>query len=97
MATATKVIFLILCFALVCNYVDANPRVRPESGPDIYKGKNVAKDTLAPGEKVVNVMSFGAKGDGKFDCTQVVNLLYIRLYILANFNEKNKKNKKWLN
>ncbi|KAK2448630.1 Pectin lyase superfamily protein [Trifolium repens] len=70
MATATKVVLLILCVALVCNYVDANPRVRPESGPDIYKGKNVAKDTLAPGEKVVNVMSFGAKGDGKFDCTQ---------------------------
>jgi len=79
MATAKKIGVLILC--LIFNYVDAGPRIRPIVGPDIYKGKNVAKDILAPGEKIVNVMSFGAKPDGKFDCTQVV---YIRLYILAN-------------
>ncbi|XP_061369318.1 polygalacturonase-like [Gastrolobium bilobum] len=69
MATAKRDVVLILCSILVC-CVDAGPRVRPVVGPDIYKGKNVAKDVLAPGEKVVNVMSFGAKPDGKFDCTQ---------------------------
>ncbi|MED6175574.1 hypothetical protein PIB30_079685 [Stylosanthes scabra] len=45
-------------------------RVRPVVGPDIYEGHNVAKDVLAPGEKINNVISFGAKPDGKFDCTQ---------------------------
>ena len=71
MATAKKVSVLIFWFALVCNYVDAaGPRKRPVVGPDIYKGKNVAKDALAPGEKVVNIMSFGAKPGGKFDCTE---------------------------
>lgn len=71
MATAKRAAVLILWFALAyC--VDAGPRKGPLVGPDIYKGKNVAKDILAPGEKIVNVMSFGAKPDGKFDCTQVV-------------------------
>jgi len=83
MSTAKKIGVLILCYALVINYVDAGPRPRPVVGPDIYRGKNVAKDILAPGEKIVNVMSFGAKPDGKFDCTQVV---YKRLYILAKKN-----------
>ncbi|XP_004487822.1 exopolygalacturonase-like [Cicer arietinum] len=69
MAVAKVFVVLILCFAIVY-YVDAGPRRRPVAGPDIYKGKNVAKDSLSPGEKVVNVMSFGAKPDGKFDCTQ---------------------------
>ncbi|XP_057428555.1 exopolygalacturonase-like [Lotus japonicus] len=69
MATAKRAAVLILWFALAyC--VDAGPRKGPLVGPDIYKGKNVAKDILAPGEKIVNVMSFGAKPDGKFDCTQ---------------------------
>lgn len=71
MATAKRVAVLILCFVLAYS-VCAVPRKRPVSGPDIYKGKNVAKDVLAPGEKIVNVMSFGAKPNGKFDCTQVV-------------------------
>lgn len=70
MATAKRVAVLILCFALAC-CVDAGPRIRPIAGPDIYKGQNVAKDVLAPGEKIVNVMSFGAKPNGVFDCTQV--------------------------
>lgn len=78
MATAKKVSVLVLWFAIVCNYVDAapRPRVRPVAGPDIYRGKNVAKDSLLPGEKVVNVMSFGAKPDGKFDCTEVDYMIY---------------------
>ncbi|KAK7303752.1 hypothetical protein RJT34_14666 [Clitoria ternatea] len=69
MAIAKRICVVILCFALAC-CVDGKPRKRPVAGPDIYKGKNVAKDVLAPGEKVHNVMSFGAKADGKFDCTQ---------------------------
>ncbi|XP_019424932.1 PREDICTED: exopolygalacturonase-like [Lupinus angustifolius] len=70
MATAKRVEIVILCFALACCYVNAGPRVRPIAGPDIYKGQNVAKDSLVPGEKIVNVMNFGAKPDGEFDCTQ---------------------------
>lgn len=70
MAIAKRATILIICFALAC-YAGAEPRERPVSGPDIYKGKNVAQDVLLPGEKVNNVMQFGAKPDGKFDCTQV--------------------------
>ena len=70
MVATKRVAVLILYFALAY-FVDAEPRTRPVVGPDIYKGQNVAKDVLAPGEKIVNVMSFGAKPDGKFDCTQV--------------------------
>ncbi|XP_027338295.1 exopolygalacturonase-like [Abrus precatorius] len=69
MDTVKRIGVLMLCFALAyC--VDAKVRVRPVAGPDIYRGHNAAKDVLAPGEKIVNVMSFGAKPDGKFDCTQ---------------------------
>ncbi|KAE9599250.1 putative polygalacturonase [Lupinus albus] len=69
MGTSKSVGFIILCFALAyC--VDCGARIRPVAGPDIYKGQNVAKDVLAPGEKIVNVISFGAKPDGKFDSTQ---------------------------
>ena len=64
---------IILCYALVCSLsVDGQKkRVVPVAGPDIYKGKNVAKDFLAPGEKIANVLDFGAKADGKTDSTQV--------------------------
>lgn len=71
MATMKRVGSLVLFFALVY-YVDAKKRIMPIAGPDIYQGENVAKDQLAPGEKINNVMSFGAKPNGKFDCTQVV-------------------------
>ncbi|KAK7246365.1 hypothetical protein RIF29_41232 [Crotalaria pallida] len=71
MATAKRVGVVILFFAMAC-FVDAapGPRKRPVAGPDLYKGQNVARDALAPGEKLINVMSFGAKPDGKFDSTQ---------------------------
>jgi len=61
---------LILLFALACNADNALklPRI---AGPDMFKNKNVAKDVLLPGEQIISVMDFGAKGDGKFDCTQV--------------------------
>ncbi|ESW26300.1 hypothetical protein PHAVU_003G107500 [Phaseolus vulgaris] len=60
---------LILLFALACNADNALklPRI---AGPDMFKNKNVAKDVLLPGEQIISVMDFGAKGDGKFDCTQ---------------------------
>ena len=57
-------------FALVY-HVDAKKKVMPVAGVDIYKDKNVAADKLSPGEKINNVLSFGAKGDGEYDCTQV--------------------------
>ncbi|XP_027368695.1 exopolygalacturonase-like [Abrus precatorius] len=69
MAIAKRVAILILCFALAC-HVDATPRPRTVAGPDIFKNKNVAKDVLLPGEKLLSVMSFGAKPDGVFDSTQ---------------------------
>ncbi|KAL1320879.1 exopolygalacturonase-like [Arachis hypogaea] len=61
---------VILWLVVACFVVEGNERARPIAGPDIYEGRNVAKDVLAPGEIINNVMSFGAKPDGKFDCTQ---------------------------
>ncbi|KAL2340966.1 hypothetical protein Fmac_008906 [Flemingia macrophylla] len=69
MAATKRVSFIILWFALAY-FVDGKKRIIPVAGPDIYKGVNAAKDALSPGEKINNVMSFGAKPDGKFDCTQ---------------------------
>ncbi|XP_061349145.1 polygalacturonase-like [Gastrolobium bilobum] len=69
MAIAKRAAILILCFALAC-YARAAPRARPVAGPDIFLNANMAKDVLLPGEKIVNVMSFGAKPDGVFDSTQ---------------------------
>ncbi|KAG4949195.1 hypothetical protein JHK82_042392 [Glycine max] len=67
---ATKRIGVLIMFFALAYYVDAISRTKPVASPDIYKGRNVAKDKIAPGEKIVNVLSFGAKPDGKFDCTQ---------------------------
>ncbi|KAL5163439.1 Polygalacturonase [Glycine soja] len=62
-------ILIILCFALACNADNAG-KPDPVAGPDMFSNKNVAKDVLLPGEQIVNVLDFGAKGDGKFDCTE---------------------------
>ncbi|KAK7387929.1 hypothetical protein VNO78_22727 [Psophocarpus tetragonolobus] len=69
MAIAKSAAILILFFALACNANNA-PIVEPVAGPDMFSHKNMARDVLFPGEKIVNVQDFGAKGDGKFDCTQ---------------------------
>ncbi|KAK7363549.1 hypothetical protein VNO77_05695 [Canavalia gladiata] len=69
MAIAKRVIILIFCFALAF-HVDAVPRPRTVAGPDVFGKKNVAKDVLLPGEKLINVKDFGAEPDGEFDCTQ---------------------------
>lgn len=68
MAIAKRAAILILCFALA-SYADAVPKPKPIAGPDFFRNKNAAKDVLLPGEKIVNVMSFGAKPDGEFDNT----------------------------
>ncbi|CAJ1940967.1 unnamed protein product [Sphenostylis stenocarpa] len=69
MAIAKSAVILILFFALAC--IEATvPKVPRIAGPDMFRNKNVAKDVLLPGEKIVSVMDFGAKADGKFDCTQ---------------------------
>jgi len=70
MAITKRVGVLIMYFALVY-HVGAAKKVMPTASPDIFKDQNVAKDKLAPGEKINNVLNFGAKADGKFDCTQV--------------------------
>ncbi|CAL0325402.1 unnamed protein product [Lupinus luteus] len=69
MAIAKSAVILILCFALA-NYADAAPREKQVASPDIFMGKNVAQDVLLPGEKLVDVTSFGAKPDGETDSTQ---------------------------
>ncbi|KAJ1395234.1 Pectin lyase fold/virulence factor [Sesbania bispinosa] len=68
MAIAKRSSILILCFALA-SFAVALPRPRPVAGPDIFRNKNASKDMLLPGEKIVNVMSFGAKPDGVTDST----------------------------
>ncbi|KAL9314872.1 hypothetical protein ACSQ67_020324 [Phaseolus vulgaris] len=69
MSITKRVGVLVMYFALVY-HVDAKKKVMPVAGVDIYKDKNVAADKLSPGEKINNVLSFGAKGDGEYDCTQ---------------------------
>jgi len=70
MAIAKSVVNLILFFALA-SYADAAPKPRPPVGRDVFGARKSSKDVLLPGEKLVNVLSFGAKGDGVTDCTQV--------------------------
>ncbi|KAI9123308.1 hypothetical protein K1719_006197 [Acacia pycnantha] len=66
------IIVLALCITLVrCDDGDGeNQRKMPVAVPDMFKGVNLAKDVLVAGEKIINVMSFGAKPDGKSDSTQ---------------------------
>ena len=70
MAIAKRATILIICFTLAC-YANAAPRKRPDGGADIYLGKKASRDMLIPGEKVNNVMDFGAVPDGESDSTQV--------------------------
>jgi hypothetical protein len=70
MAIAKSVVILILFFALA-SYADAAVKPRPPVGRDVFGVRKSSKDVLLPGEKLVNVLSFGAKGDGVTDCTQV--------------------------
>jgi hypothetical protein len=84
MAIAKSATILILFFALA-TYANADgdiSRVRPPVGQDLFGGKNHARDVLLPGEKIVNVLSFGAKGDGQTDCTEVkiIPNFYVILY-----------------
>lgn len=45
------------------------------AGPDKFRGANVARHFKAdPSEKIFNVLSFGAKADGRKDNTQVNQL-----------------------
>ena len=63
-------ILIILCFALA--YCEAYAKGVVRGVPDTFRGSNLARhDVLAPGEKVFNVLQFGAKSDGRKDNTQV--------------------------
>ena len=77
--------FMVVSLLLFCDFVEAKARRRrPLSGPDMFRGKNLAVDKLHPGEKIINVLNFKAKPDGKTDCTQVIynlTLLSISLII----------------
>lgn len=66
----TLTILIILCFALA--YCEAYAKGVVRGVPDTFRGSNLARhDVLAPGEKVFNVLQFGAKSDGRKDNTQV--------------------------
>lgn len=85
MAIAKSVSIVIIFFALA-NYADAAMRPRPPVGHDIFGDNNHAKDVVLPGEKLVNVESFGAKGDGVTDSTQV------QLYHILSMDIKMRRN-----
>ena len=70
------VILATLCCALA-SCIDAKVRPRPVFGGDPYRGKNIARDVLLPGEQIANVLSFGAVPDGKTDSTQVTSQLWV--------------------
>jgi len=97
MAIAKSVVILILFFALA-SYADAAPKPRPPVGRDVFGARKSSKDVLLPGEKLVNVLSFGAKGDGVTDCTQVQNqiircekILFSSHTSYVNFQDLNNK------
>ncbi|KAF3950367.1 hypothetical protein ACB098_02G051800 [Castanea mollissima] len=65
----TLTILIILCFALA--YCEAYAKGVVRGVPDTFRGSNLARhDVPTPGEKVFNVLQFGAKPDGRKDNTQ---------------------------
>ena len=68
MAIAKSASIVIIFFALA-HYANAAMKARPPVGHDVFGDNNHAKDVALPGEKLVNVESFGAKGDGVTDST----------------------------
>jgi hypothetical protein len=63
-------ILIIFCFALACCEARANGVVRGLKDP--FRGTNLARHDIAGrSEKIFNVLQFGAKPDGRKDCTQV--------------------------
>jgi len=62
-------ILIIFCFALACCEARANGVVRGLKDP--FRGTNLARHDIAGrSEKIFNVLQFGAKPDGRKDCTQ---------------------------
>ncbi|KAL4398030.1 hypothetical protein HN51_002618 [Arachis hypogaea] len=74
-ATIYTLVLIITLFASSCYEANAGPiktRSKPIGGPDIHAGQDVERDhhVLLPGEKIHNVMDFGAVPDGETDSTQ---------------------------